>query len=63
MESDSKDKKPYSQPAVTKLNLDKAKLADLKNCSDEEAAELLESLWQQQQKEKQNEQRAIIPPN
>jgi hypothetical protein len=55
MESDSKDKKPYSQPAVTKLNLDKAKLADLKNCSDEEAAELLESLWQQQQKEKQNE--------
>jgi hypothetical protein len=64
MESDSKDKKPYSRPALTELNLDIATLvADLKNCSDEEAAELLELLRHPQQKEKQSEQRAIIPLN
>jgi hypothetical protein len=51
---DSKNttKTPYSPPAVTKLTPDQAKklVADRKNCSEEEAAEFLESLRQQLQK-------------
>lgn len=56
MQPDSKDKKrPYSLPTVTKLTPEQAKkvIADRANCSDQEAADLLESLRREQQ---QNEQ-------
>jgi hypothetical protein len=61
MRSDSKGKKkPYSPPAVTKLTLEQAKqfVADRTNCSDQEAADILESLRREQQRnqEKQSEQ-------
>jgi hypothetical protein len=44
MESKAPKKKPYSRPTVTKLIPEQAKklVADRKNCSEEEAADLLE---------------------
>ena len=61
MKSDSKgNKKPYAPPTVTKLPPEQAKqfVADRTNCSDQEAADILESLRREQQRneEKQNEQ-------
>ena len=51
MGSDSKDhkKKPYSPPALTELTQEQAikLVAKRKNCSEEEAAEFLESLRKQ----------------
>lgn len=62
IKSDSKGKKkPYSTPTVTKLTPEQAKqfVVERTNCSDQEAADVLESLRreQQQNEEKQNEQR------
>lgn len=58
MGSDSKDKKkkPYSSPKSTKLTLEQAKkvVADRTNCSEEEAADFLESLRQQNDKWKRS---------
>jgi hypothetical protein len=44
MESKAPKKKPYSPPTLTKLTPEQAKklVADRKNCSEEEAADLLE---------------------
>jgi len=60
MQPDSKNKKkPYSPPAVTKLTPEQAKqlVADRKNCSEEEAAEFLQSLRKQQQNDSTDQQR------
>jgi hypothetical protein len=48
MESEAQKKKPYSAPVLTKLTLEQAKkhVAARKNCSAEEAAQLLQSLRQ-----------------
>jgi hypothetical protein len=51
MDFDSESKKqPYSPPSVRKLTLEQANqfVASRTNCSDQEAAELLESLRQEQ---------------
>jgi AmiR/NasT family two-component response regulator len=50
MESQDKKKKPYSPPTLTKLTPEQAKklVADRKNCSEEEAADFLNSLLRQQ---------------
>jgi hypothetical protein len=61
MKSDSEGKKkPYAPPTVTRLPPERAKqfVADRTNCSDQEAADILESLRREQQRnqEKQNEQ-------
>ena len=56
MQFDSEGKKkPYSSPTLTKLSTDQAKqfVASNTNCSDQEAADLLESLRQEQQQNKQ----------
>jgi len=44
MESKAPKKKPYSPPTLAKLTPEQAKklVADRKNCSEEEAADLLE---------------------
>jgi hypothetical protein len=49
-------KRPYSPPALTNLTLQQAKkiIADGRNCTEEEAAELLESVRQQQHNPRQN---------
>ena len=49
-DSESK-KKPYSPPTVTKLTPERARqfVADRANCSDQEAADSLESLRREQQ--------------
>jgi AmiR/NasT family two-component response regulator len=49
MESQDKKKKPYSPPTLTKLTPEQAKklVADRKNCSEEEAADFLNSLLRQ----------------
>jgi hypothetical protein len=55
MQLDSEGKKkPYCPPAVTKLTREQAKqfVADRTNCSDQEAADFLESLRREQ---RQNE--------
>ena len=50
MQSQDKKKKPYSPPTLTKLTPEQAKklVADRKNCSEEEAADFLNSLLRQQ---------------
>ena len=59
MEPDSNNKKPYSPPAVTKLNAQQAKnlVVERKNCSEEEAAEFLKSL------QKRNEEKNMYSPS
>jgi hypothetical protein len=49
MQSQDKKKKPYSPPTLTKLTPEQAKklVADRKNCSEEEAADFLNSLLRQ----------------
>lgn len=53
------EKKSYSPPTIRKLNPGQAKklIADHRNCSEEEAAEFLDSLQRQQRQDdqKQNE--------
>lgn len=55
-------KKPYSPPALRNLTPEQAKklVADRKNCSEEEAAEFLESL---QRQKPQNDQKRNEPLN
>jgi hypothetical protein len=55
-------KKPYSSPTIRKLTPGQAKtlIADDRNCSEEEAAEFLESLQRQQ---RQNDQKRNEPLN
>ncbi len=50
MESQDKKKKPFSPPTLTTLTPEQAKklVADRKNCSEEEAADFLNSLLRQQ---------------
>jgi hypothetical protein len=50
MESEDRKKEPSSRPTVTKLTLEEAKrlVVEPNNCSEEEAAEFLESLRKQQ---------------
>jgi hypothetical protein len=50
MESEDQKKKPYSPPTLTKLTPEQAKkfVADRNNCSEEEAADFLNSLLRQQ---------------
>jgi hypothetical protein len=61
MQPDSKNKKkPYSPPTVTNQTPERAKqfVADRANCSDQEAADFLESLRREQQ---QNDPRRNLP--
>jgi len=55
-------KKPYSPPALRNLTPEQAKtiVADRKNCSEEEAAQFLESL---QHLQEQNDQKRNAPLN
>jgi hypothetical protein len=55
-------KKSYSSPTIRELTPEQAKkiVADRKGCSEEEAADFLESLQRLQQ---QNDQKRNDPPN
>ena len=51
MEAEDQTKKPYPSPTVTKLTPEQAKklVADRNNCSEEEAADFLNTLRKQKQ--------------
>jgi hypothetical protein len=51
MEAEDQTKKPYSSPTVKKITPEQAKklVADRNNCSEEEAADFLNTIRKQQQ--------------
>ena len=59
MDSKDKGKKPYSSPTLTELTREQAikLVADRKNCSEEEAAKVVDSLRKQKQSDARDQER------